>query len=199
MNLRSAAGGSLARFAHLAGLGRTRAAEDEKDKDKPADDKKDSKAEEDEDEKKPAEDEKKDGKAEEDDKKDSKAEDEEENGEDEEEEKEKPSAAAAARKAERARCAAIFAAPEAAANVQLAAHLAFETDLSVQAAVGTLKAGAAGGSNRHARGGLADRMAGEKSPRLGADGGGGTTPDRDTPEGNAAFILNAGRRPKGGK
>ncbi|MGG5811463.1 hypothetical protein [Falsiroseomonas sp. CW058] len=197
MTLRTAAGGALSRFAHLAGRaparGKADVSDDEKDKgdDKATDESddeedKDTSSEEDEGEK---------------DKKDSKAgkgaeeEDGDDKGDDEEEE-DKPAASAArglaaARRAERARCAGIFSAPEAAGNVALAAHLAFETDLPAAAAIGALRAAGTGG-----RRGLADRMAAETPPRLGADGGAGT-PGRDTPEGNADFVLNAGRRPRG--
>lgn len=46
----------------------------------------------------------------------------------------------AAAPSERERCAAIFAAPAAAGRVQLAAHLAFNTDLTVEAACAALEA-----------------------------------------------------------
>lgn len=190
MNLRTTAGGLHARFAHLAGFGRpaaTKSGEDEKPKDK------DAQAAEEEDEKDKAAEDEEEEKASDDDGKDQA---EEEDEDKEREEQDKPAAAAsvaAARLAERRRCAAIFAAPDAAANIPLCAHLAFETDLPVKAAIGALKAGAAGAAAP--RRGLADRMAGERAPRLGADGGTGT-PNRDTPEGNADFVLNAGRRPR---
>lgn len=50
----------------------------------------------------------------------------------------------AAAPGERERCAAIFAAPAAAGRVQLAAHLAFNTDLTVEAACAALEAAPAG-------------------------------------------------------
>ncbi len=59
----------------------------------------------------------------------------------------------AARLRERARCAAIFGAKEAARNPMLAAHLAFETSLTRSQAIATLTHGAKG------VGGLASRMA----------------------------------------
>ncbi|WP_372396910.1 hypothetical protein ABMY26_22735 [Azospirillum sp. HJ39] len=52
----------------------------------------------------------------------------------------------AAAPGERERCAAIFAAPAAAGRVQLAAHLAFNTDLTVEAACAALEAAPAGAS-----------------------------------------------------
>jgi outer membrane biosynthesis protein TonB len=71
---------------------------------------------------------------------------------------------AQARAAERARCRAIFAAPAAGKNPALAAHLAFDTDLSAAQAVATLGFGGAGG------GGLASRMAQAPNPTLGSGG-----------------------------
>jgi hypothetical protein len=63
--------------------------------------------------------------------------------------------------AERARCAAIFSAPSAAANPDLAAHLAFNTTLSPGAALETL---ARGGTSARP---LATRMAGLGLPNPG--------------------------------
>ncbi|CBS88714.1 hypothetical protein [Azospirillum lipoferum] len=67
---------------------------------------------------------------------------------DQEDDKEKPAdgdepkagSQQAAAPSERERCAAIFAAPAAAGRVQLAAHLAFNTDLTVEAACAALEA-----------------------------------------------------------
>lgn len=69
----------------------------------------------------------------------------------------------AARGRERARCAAIFAVPEAAHNPQLAAHLAFETSIARTVAVGLLARGGrtAGG------GGLRAAMATQTPTRVG--------------------------------
>lgn len=69
-------------------------------------------------------------------------------------------AAARARKMERARCASIFASPAAAGNVELAAKLAFTTDLSASAAKAILEATPARGH------GLRDRMAGAPQTRV---------------------------------
>lgn len=137
------------RFKHLLGRGSSKPAGaragDDKDEDKKS--KAEDDDEEDEDKKrdgKKAEDEddedkkKRDGKA-----KGKKAEDEDEedakkaenDGEDDEdEEDDKKRDAKAVRKAERARCAAIFAHPSAAARPDFAAHLAFETGMSARSA-----------------------------------------------------------------
>ena len=175
MNLRNAAGG-LSRFAHLAGLRATRttagapaAEEDQDEKDEAAK----AKAEEDEKDM-PDEDEgDKDARAEEDDKKPDDEDD-----------------AKAAASAERARCAAIFAAPEAAANLSLAAHLAFETDLTAKQAVGALRAGGMA-AEQPRRSSLSERM--ERQPKANLGTGGNAGPDMSTAAGAAAFILGAGR------
>lgn len=79
---------------------------------------------------------------------------------------------AAGRKAERARGAAIFASPAAALRPDLAAHLAFKTNLSTRAAVDTLAAMAAGEPDARAaarRRGLAGSMAREPNPDVGQE------------------------------
>ena len=94
-------------------------------------------------------------------------EDEDEDGDDESDEKDmatdgKSKAVRCARSRERTRCAAILGAPEAAKNIQLAAHLAFETTLSRSAAMAALKKGIAASSP----GGLAGRMATVTPPNV---------------------------------
>jgi hypothetical protein len=145
---------------------------DDKDDDEEGDDKKGAK------------------KAEGDDEKDeAKAEDDKEEQPDDEDDKEK-----AARKSERARCAAIFASAAAGARPDMAAHLAFNTDMSVSAAVEMLSAISAG-STAQPRG-LASRMAAVNTPNVGASApagkgaAGGAT-------GAAAMIIEAGKKRRG--
>lgn len=69
-------------------------------------------------------------------------------------------------KAERERCAAIFKDKAASGKPDMAAQLAFETDLSAEQAVGVLKTVKSGGS-------LDKAMNGVRQPNLGADGGNG--------------------------
>ena len=94
-------------------------------------------------------------------------EDEDEDGDDGSDEKDmatdgKSKAVRCARSRERTRCAAILGAPEAAKNIQLAAHLAFETTLSRSAAIAALKKGIAASPS----GGLARRMATVTPPNV---------------------------------
>lgn len=116
-----------------------------------------------------------------------KAEGDNEDEEGEEDEKEK-----AARKSERARCAAIFASPVAGVRPDMAAHLAFNTDMSAKAAVemlGAIAAGTAQPSN------LASRMAGVKTPNVGA-----SVPAAKQATGAAAaanLIIEAGKKRRG--
>lgn len=107
----------------------------------------------------------------------------------EEEDPEEARAAGAA--AERARCRAIFAAPAAAANVALAAHLAFDTDQTADQAIATLALGGKSAS------GLGARMAGAPNPALGA--GGAPKPGADSAEVLAAQITASARIARGGK
>jgi hypothetical protein len=135
-------------------------------------------------------DEKKDAKKAEDDKKDeTKAEDDKKEQPDDEDDKEK-----AARKSERARCAAIFASSAAGARPDMAAHLAFNTDMSPSAAVDMLSAISAGSAAQPR--GLASRMAAVNTPNVGASApagkgvAGGAT-------GAAAMIIEAGKKRRG--
>lgn len=87
------------------------------------------------------------------------------------------------RKAERSRMAAILGSSKADANPTLAAHLAFNTGMSVKQAVATLSASAPSQGS-----GLASRMQG----RVPALGNGGKTPSALT--GDAALIAHAKAR-----
>lgn len=96
-----------------------------------------------------------------------------EDGEDENEDEQEEEngkarkAAAKARRAERARCATIFASPSAAHHVELAAKLAFTTDLSASAARAILETAPVPTKGKS---GLGDRMAETKQPNLGPAG-----------------------------
>jgi hypothetical protein len=173
-------------FAHLAGLGRKASAEGDDNKDRDHEDgnvKKGKKAEGDE----PDEDDKdkkndrEDARAEDDDP-DSKAKDgdEEDEGDDkptkkdakadgdDDEEMRGNSVAAAARRREQARCAAIFASPAAARNPVLAANLAFKSRMSRGEALAILEATPAAAAAGHP-----DRAA--RNPRVGAGADAGLT------------------------
>ncbi|MBW4089905.1 MAG: hypothetical protein HIU82_02180 [Proteobacteria bacterium] len=74
----------------------------------------------------------------------------------------------AARAHERGRCKAIFASPHAAANVQLAAHFAFNTTMTRGQAIAALKAAIGNGGGQTS---LSARMAGHQVPPIGTGGG----------------------------
>lgn len=104
--------------------------------------------------------------------------------------------------AENKRCAAIFGTPQAAQNLSLTASLAFDTRVSAAEGRALLVAGAAGAQPapkpQPAQHQSLDRRMAEQAPiRLGADvfEQSRRGPDMDTPEGVAAFILGAGRKP----
>lgn len=80
-----------------------------------------------------------------------------------------------ARATERKRIKAILSSPHAAAHPALAAHLAFETGMTVPAAVAALKSAGAG----KRPGGFASTMAGRGNPALGSGAGGGKTMTAD--------------------
>lgn len=163
MSIRSAAAAALSPFAHLAGLGPRRAAprtaaenapqdppeEEAEDEDPPAD-AAPPPAPADEPEPEPEDPE---GDPEE---------------EDPDEEMRGNSAAAQARRRERARCEAIFASPHAAGRADVAAQLAFRTTMPRSAAIESLAAlaRADGGGGRRRRAGLDERMEGADNPRL---------------------------------
>jgi len=191
-----------ASFAHLIGLrpkGKKAEDEDTKPDNKKVEEDTDKEASENEDEEEKAEDEDKDPDASED--------DEEEKAEDDEGKKAKgkssvQKAYSAGRADERNRCASIFAAPSAAVRPDLAAHLAFNTGLSAKDAVGLLATAAGpdeGKSGKEAGGkrALSDRMARERTPDVGADGG--NEPDKDSVQGVVARMKAVYERATGAK
>lgn len=167
-------------FAHLAGLGRGKAAKAEDDDEKKDRDHEDSsdgakkgKAEGDDPEKDDKDKKDPDARAEDDDP-DAEGDDPEKKDDDEKDKKDAKGKAAygddedkdddkekAGAVKERARCAAIFASPAAARNVALAAELAFQTDLSAERAIAILGKSPAAASHP-------DRAA--RNPRIGAGG-----------------------------
>lgn len=94
-------------------------------------------------------------------------------------------------KAERDRCAAIFASEEAAGNVALAAQLAFGTGLSAREAIATLKAGGSA-----PRGRLSQLMNERPSPKLGDGGGAPDVNDKEVNELVGAYQLATGKQAK---
>lgn len=180
------------RFAHLLGIRASQAEDDEmkqgadeSDEDYAKRMEEDEKKKEDE-AKRAQEDEKKkedEAKKAEDEKNKSKA----GGGNDEEDEKEK-----AARKSERARCAAIFASPAAGIRPDVAAHLAFSTDMSSADAVGMLETVSAGSTPVR---GLAMRMATVAVPNVGDSGG--AAPAAGSSTDIAAKIVAAGKKRRG--
>lgn len=107
--------------------------------------------------------------------------------EDSDDEKEKAGAVK-----ERARCAAIFSCAAAATRPDVAAHLAFSTDMSSADAVGMLNTFAATGPA--GKQSLASRMASVKVPNVGS-GAKSSTPAG--PAGAAAAIIAAGKARRG--
>jgi hypothetical protein len=176
MSLRNAAGRSLSRFAHLSGLASAKGrAEDNDDK------KRDDDEERAEDEDEGDEEEKRDAKsADDDDDMEAEGGDGEDDDEEEEDKEKDAKSARAIRSAERARCAAIFAAKAADGRIQLADHLAFGTALPARQAIALL---AAAPREDTGRAGLSQRMAGVKDIRVGEDA---TADTPATPAGEAA-------------
>ncbi len=172
-------------FNHL--LGRASASEDDNDDNKEKSKKAKSRAEEDDKDKEDAEDDdqddnkdddKKDGKkaksrADDSDDDDDDADAEEEDDDDDDKDKKKD-----AKKAERDRCAKIFASEYAAGRPALAASLAFNTSLSAKAAIAVLAG--AGVEAPAGRKSLDERMQQVKSVKIGPDG---------SPEGKSASAL----------
>ena len=178
-------------YAHLLGFSAAKAEDDEMKQGADESDEDYAKRMEDE-EKKEKEDEKeKDAKAEdgdndeEDDKKDDDKAKKSKKAEESDDDKEK-----AARKSERARCAAIFKCDAAGARPDVAAHLAFSTDMSSTDAVAMLST-VAGGKVR----GLAFRMAAVQTPNVGTETG--AAPAANSPQGVAARIVAAGKKRRG--
>lgn len=170
MNLRGTVSAHALSFAHLTGLARptakTKADDEDADKmtkrddetdDEFAERKRKAKAAQKKDEDEDPDDEPEDG----DDDEGVDAEDKDKDTDLPEDKKSKKRARASARRAyakgrtaERARCAAIFASEHASGRVELAARLAFATDMTAAAAIGVLEA-----SPKASRAALADRMA----------------------------------------
>lgn len=97
----------------------------------------------------------------------------------------------AAAPSERERCAAIFASPAAAGRVQLAAHLAFNTDLTVEAACAVLEAAPIGASTPGASTGnplALAAMDAHTNPTVGASTDTGTMSDDEKA---AAAVLSS--------
>lgn len=99
----------------------------------------------------------------------------------------------AARTSERARCAAIFQCAGAGVRPDVAAHLAFSTDMSSAAAIAMLKTVAAGCPQK--KNSLASRMDEVKTPNVGADGA--AVPDGNSAQGIAAFVAAASKKARG--
>lgn len=106
--------------------------------------------------------------------------------------------ASAARRRERARCAAIFASPAAAKRPDIAAHLAFGTSLTRTAAIDTLSAVAAGERQSappaDPKAGLRNRMAREPQYEVGTEE---ERKPRSGPDAFAAKMVVADRKRRG--
>ncbi|MFZ6690237.1 hypothetical protein [Undibacterium sp. SXout20W] len=189
-------------FAHLLGISAAKAEEqdDEDERKQRADESDEDYAkrmeeldEEDDDDdgqdgqKKPAKDSKKGKKAAADD------EQEDEDDPDESEKDETAKAVKAARSSERARCAAIFKCDAAGVRPDMAAHLAFETNMSSAKAISMLNVAAAGGATRSS--GLASRMSTVKNPNVGS--GASADPGPGGAQGAANFIVAAAKKARG--
>lgn len=185
----------LKNFAHL--LGRSaRASEDDDEKESRK--AKSGRAEDDEKDESSAEDEK-DKSAEEDNEEKNADEGDDDNNDDDEnaseddgDEKESPSVKKG-RRAERARCAAIFACREASFRPDMAAHLAFNTSMSAREAVSLMKTIGTQGTRRGDS--LASRMAGEPDYRAGQD----SSRHQQGASSEMAGLLNAYNTIKGVK
>lgn len=185
----------LKNFAHL--LGRSaRASEDDDEKESRK--AKSGRAEDDEKDESSAEDEK-DKSAEEDNEEKNAGEGDDDNNDDDEnaseddgDEKESPSVKKG-RRAERARCAAIFACREASFRPDMAAHLAFNTSMSAREAVSLMKTIGTQGARRGDS--LASRMAGEPDYRAGQD----SSRHQQGASSEIAGLLNAYNTIKGVK
>ncbi|MBP2297960.1 hypothetical protein [Azospirillum picis] len=115
-------------------------------------------------------------------------------GEEDETEDEDDKQAASVRRKERERCAAIFAAPAAAGRVELAATLAFGTDLPAQQAIAVLEAAPAAAAPSTAQAPanpLAAAMAALGNPSITPDGGASGGGDDVSAEVSAIMNLHA--------
>ena len=184
-------------FAHLLGrpAAAKRAEEDEDERKKDEEARAKAKAAEDEDKKK---DEEARAKAEEDEDKRKKDEEvrKKAKAEGDDEDDEDDAKASAARRRERARCAAIFASPHAAVRPDVAAALAFGTDMSRAEACNVLAAVAAGEAPRAARGAgrLAERMDRSPNPDVGTPG---EAPAANDPAAVAQRMLASAAKARG--
>lgn len=109
----------------------------------------------------------------------------------EEDERDESDKEKAARKAERARCKAIFSCAAAGTRPDMAAHLAFNTSMSATGAVAMLDAIAAGNAPT---GALGQRMASLNLPNPGADS---KKPQQAQGSSAAQMIINAGKQRRG--
>ena len=187
-------------FGHLLGRPAARA-EDEKPKDEKDKNAKAKTKDEDGDDDEGETEEEKKKRREEEDEQDEERREEDEDDKDERRKKEdedddldaKDAKATAARRRERARCAAIFGSKHAAARPDMAAHLAFATDMNRTAARHTLAAIAAGSppptQAPAPRSTVRERMQERRSPQLGNEGG--NDPTEDTPDAVARRNLAA--------
>lgn len=151
-------------FAHLLGI-RAKVEDDEEKKSRAEDDEE----VEDDEEEKDAEDDEKSYEGEEDeDDKEAEEDEEEPDAEEEDDKKDAKKAKQAGRMAERARCKAIFNCAAAGVRPDMAAHLAFNTNMKAAEAIPMLKAMVAG-TPKQSR--LSDRMAQVSTPNPGVDGG----------------------------
>lgn len=113
--------------------------------------------------------------------------DDDDNTDDKDDEKQKAGAVK-----ERARCAAIFACSAAATRPDVAAHLAFKTDMTSAAAIGMLNTFAAGGAQ--GKQSLASRMSSVRVPVVGANAAPSAP---NSASAGAAAILAAGKKRRG--
>lgn len=95
-----------------------------------------------------------------------------------------------ARKAERQRCAAIFASTSAGVRPDLAAHLAFNTDMTSGDAIAMLEVAAAGSQKST----LASRMSGVNIPNVGVET---EKPDPTSAKSQADKIIAAAKKARG--
>jgi len=186
-------------FAHLTGVAGKRAEEDDKDRREEAEDddpdkkeqdredntgKKGKRAEDDDNDKDKAE-----GDDPDDDEKDSAKADDQDAEDDEEEEMRGKSAAASARRRERARCAAIFGSKAAGRNPVLAANLAFNTSMTRKEALAVLESTPASMATAEFAGGRAAR-----NPGIGSGAPSANRAQQTASRWDAAFKKASGRR-----
>ncbi|QCO14001.1 hypothetical protein D3869_01445 [Azospirillum brasilense] len=102
---------------------------------------------------------------------------------------------------ERARCAKIFGCAAAADRPDVAARLAFNTDMNPDAAVEVLTVAAEAGGRQSSRrtSGLSDRMASVPNPKVGATAPQQQAADPKSPAAVAAAIIEAGKKRRGEK